>query len=89
MPVFGPFNTQVDFMAAMFKRFEGSGLLKLIASAGIVAEISVNKALKGQHFRRTVRTLQLVCKALQLGIIINGVRVGIKLSLSIQTSLQK
>ena len=67
-------------MAAMFKRFEGSGLLKLIASAGIVAKISVNKALKGQHFRRIVRASQLVCKALQLGITMNEVRVGIKLS---------
>ena len=89
IPVLGPFHTQVAFITAISKRFEGSGLSELIVSADIVAEKSVDKALKGKHFRRAVRALQLVYEALQRCIIRNGVTAGIKLSANLQASLQK
>ena len=55
IPVLGPFHTQVAFITAISKRFEGSGLSDLFVSAGIIAEKSADQALRGKHFRRIVR----------------------------------
>ena len=65
IPILGPFHTQVAFITAISKRFEGSGLSDIFVSAGIIADKSVDQAMRGKHFRRIVRALQLMYEALQ------------------------
>ena len=55
----GPFHTQVAFITAIARRFEGSGLTDIIVSASIIADKSVDQAFRGKHYRRVVRALQL------------------------------
>ena len=61
----GPFHTQVAFITAIAKRLEGSGLSNIFVSASIIADKSVDQAMRGKHFRRIVRALQLTDEALQ------------------------
>ena len=61
----GPFHTQVAFITAIAKQFEGSGLSDIFVSASIIADKSVNQAMRGKYFRRIVRALQLTDEALQ------------------------
>ena len=56
-------HTQVAFITAISKRMEGSGIADIIVSAGIIADKSVDKAMRGKHFRRTVRAFQLLYEA--------------------------
>ena len=64
LPILGPFHTQCSLIAAINKRFSGSGLSELLVSADVIAAKYVESALKGKHFRRAVRGLQLVYEAL-------------------------
>ena len=65
IPILGPFHTQVAFITAIAKRFEGSGLSAIFVSVSIIADKSVDQTMRGKHFRRTVRALQLTYEALQ------------------------
>ena len=56
-PILGPFHRQVCFIKAIAKRFEGSGVSDIFVSASIIADKSVDRALRGKHFRRIVRAL--------------------------------
>ena len=49
VPILGPFHTQVAFITAIAKRFEGSGPSDIFVSASIIADKSVNKAMRGKH----------------------------------------
>ena len=69
IPILGPFHTQVAFITAIAKRFEGSGLSDIFVSASIIADKSVDQAMLWKHFRRIVRALQLTYKALQRRIV--------------------
>eukprot|EP00112_Aurelia_sp_Birch-Aquarium-sp1_P018096 Seg4270.2 transcript_id=Seg4270.2/GoldUCD/mRNA.D3Y31 product="hypothetical protein" protein_id=Seg4270.2/GoldUCD/D3Y31 len=89
LPILGPFHTQCSFITAINKRFSGSGLSDLIVSADIVAEKSIDQALRGKHYRRAIRALQLTYEALQRRIIQAGRRVGHLLSDSLQVLLEK
>ena len=65
IPILGPFHTQVAFITAIAKRFEGSGLSDIFVSASIIADKSVDQAMRRKHFRRIGRALQLTYEALQ------------------------
>ena len=78
IPILGPFHTQVAFITAISKRFEGSGLSDIFVSAGIIADKSVDQAMRGKHFRRIVRALQLTYEAFQRKIIQKGIDNGLK-----------
>ena len=60
IPFLGPFHTQVAFITAISKRFQGSGLANIVVSASINAEKSVDQAFRGKRYRRIVRALQLM-----------------------------
>ena len=69
IPIFRPFHTQVTFITANTKQFEGSGLSDTFISASIIADKSVDQAMCKKHFGRIVQALQPTYKALQQRII--------------------
>ena len=79
IPILGPFHTQVAFITAISKRFEGSGLSDIFVSAGIIADKSVDQAMHDKHFRRIVRALQLTYESLQRWIIRLSTDKGVNL----------
>ena len=46
LPVLAPFHTQGSYMYAVFKRIEGSEVGDLVVNAGLIADGSVDQALK-------------------------------------------
>ena len=64
LPVLGGFHTQGAFMAAMYRRFKGSGIEDLAVAAGIVEAGSVDQALKGKHHKRGMRIHKLTYECL-------------------------
>ena len=88
IPFLGPFHTQVAFITAISKKMEGSGIADIIVSAGIIADKSVDKAMRAKHFRRIVRAFQLLYEALQR-IIRRGIEGGVILSEEIKSLVRK
>ena len=64
VPFLGPFHTQCVMMSAIYKRYKGSELGDLLVAAGVIAEGSVDPALKGKHYKRGLRCLRLMYEAL-------------------------
>ena len=60
VPFLGPFHTQCAMMSAIYKRYKGS---ELLVAGGVVAEGSVDHALKGKHYKRGLRCLKLMYEA--------------------------
>ena len=56
----GPFHTQC---AMMYKCYKRSELEELLVAGGVVAEGSVDHALKGKHYKRGLRCLKLMYEA--------------------------
>ncbi len=67
LPVLGPFQTQCSFITAINKRFSGSGLSDLIVSADIMAEKSIEKALKALVQPGTFAGAFLIAAAFYVG----------------------
>ena len=80
LPVIGAFHAQCSFIAAINKRFGGSGLSDILSAAGVIAEKSVDQALRGKHYSRACRALQLVYETLQRRILGYGLSEGVFLS---------
>ena len=85
--ILGPFHTQVAFITAIAKRFEGSGLSDIFVSASIIADKSVDQAMRGKRFKRIVRALQLTYEALQWRIIQKSLDEGISVLSTCMTKL--
>jgi len=64
VPFLGPFHTQCSMMSAIYKRYKGSELEDVLVAAGVIADGSVDNALKGKHFKRGLRCLKLMYEAL-------------------------
>ena len=64
IPILGPCHAQVAFITAISKRFQGSGLSDIFVSVGIIVDMLVDQAMRGKHFRRIVRALQLTWESL-------------------------
>ena len=58
-------------MSAINKRFHASGLAEIFVAADIISECSVDKALCGEHFNRSIRCLTLIHSLVNL-IVIEG-----------------
>ena len=52
-------------MAVLNKRFSGAGLKDVLIQSGVIAEGSVDAALKGKAYNRGVRMYKLFYEALQ------------------------
>ena len=79
LPIIGAFHAQCSFIAAINKRFGGSELSDILSASGVIAEKSVEQALKGKHYSRACRALQLVYETLQRKIFSKGFDEGILL----------
>ena len=62
--IIGTFHQQMSCIYAVYKRFQGSGMEEVLVSAGVLAGGSVEKARKGKHYRRAVRSILLWREAL-------------------------
>ena len=58
VPFLGPFHTQCVMMNTIYK------LGEVLVAAGVIAEGSVDQALKGKHYKRGLRCLKLMYEAL-------------------------
>lgn len=88
LPFMGPFHIQMSFIYAMYKRFKGSGLSDVLVAAGVIAEGSVDQALRGKHFKRGVRCLRLFYETLIHHALDRRLR-DVSLSNDIKVSLDK
>ena len=70
-----------------FKRFEGSGLSDIFVSTGIIADTSIDQTMRGKHFRRIVRALQLTYESLQCRIIRMSIDKGVNLPEYLQENI--
>ena len=59
IPIVGEFHEHMSYMYAIYKRFEGSGIADVLVSSSVLAGGSADKALKGKHYRRGVRSILL------------------------------
>ena len=87
-PFMGPFHIQMSFIYAIYKRFNGSGISDVLVAAGVIADGSVEQALRGKHFKRGMRCLKLFYEAL-IHLALNKRLEGGSLSDEIKTSLAK
>lgn len=88
LPFMGPFHIHMSFINAIYKRFKGSGISDVLVAAGVVADGSVDQALRGKHFNRGVRCLRLFYEALVYSALDKRLE-GYILSEEIQASLSK
>jgi len=54
IPFLGPLHTQGCMIYAIYKRYKGSGIAEVLVAAGVIAEGSVDQALRGKHYRRAL-----------------------------------
>ena len=64
IPILGAFHQQMSYIYAIYKRFKGSGISEVLVATGVVAEGSVDQALRGKHYRRGVRCIMLMREVL-------------------------
>ena len=58
LPWLSQFHLEMSMMNAIYKRYQGSELDEVLVVAGVIAEGSVEQALKGKHYRRGLRCLR-------------------------------
>ena len=64
VPFLGPFRTQCVMMSAIYKCYKGSELGDVLVAGEVVADGSVDRAMKGKHYKRGLRCLKLMYEAL-------------------------
>ena len=57
-------DLSTSFIYAIYKRFKRSGISGVLVAAGVIANGSVDQALRGKHFKRGVRCLRLFYETL-------------------------
>ena len=88
LPVLGPFHAHISFISAINKRFQGSGLSEIVVAADIISEGSVDQALRGKHYNRSIRCLTLMYEVLMRRIIRQGFSKGLELSSELKDKLK-
>ena len=53
----GSFQTALNFMPVIEKRFSNSGTRELVVEAGILGEGSAERALSGKHYNSGIRVI--------------------------------
>ena len=86
IPFLGPFHTQCCMIYAIYKRHKGSGIAEVLVAAGVIAEGSVDQALRGKHYRRALRCLSLMYEAL-MHLLLNRHLAGSELEASTRAQL--
>ena len=86
IPFLGPFHTQSCMIYAIYKRYKGSGIADVLVAAGVIAEGSVDQALRGKHYRRALRCLSLMYETL-MHLILNKNLAGLELDAFTKTQL--
>ena len=64
VPFLGPFHTQCVMMSTIYKHYKGSELGDVLVAGGVIADGSVDRVLKGKHYKRGLRCLRLMYEAL-------------------------
>ena len=64
IPILGAFHQQISDICAVYKRFKSSGIAETIVAAGVVVEGSIDKALRGKHYRWGIHCIMLWREAL-------------------------
>ena len=64
---------------AIYKRYKGSGIADVMIAAGVIAEGSVDQALRGKHNRCALRCLSLMYEML-MHLLVNKKLAGLKLN---------
>ena len=88
LPFLGPFHLQCSFMSAVNKIFNGSGLSDLLVAAEVIAESSVDNALKGKHYKRGVWCFRLMYEVLVRRIIQQKLNEGVSLTPDLKEKLE-
>ena len=52
VPFLGPFHTQCVTMNAIYKHYNRSELGKVLVAGGVISKVSIDRALKGKHYKR-------------------------------------
>ena len=89
LPLLGPFHIQCSFMSSINKRFNQSGLSDRLVAAEIIAEGSVDDALKGKRYKRGVSCFRLMYEVLVLRIIQQELNEGVSLAPDLKEKLEK
>ena len=76
LPFLGPFHIHGSLIYAMYKRFRGCGLSDILVAADVIAEGSVDQAIRGKHYKRGIRCLRLMYETLCRRIIQTGFQDG-------------
>ena len=71
---------------AIYKRHKWSGIAEVLVAAGVIAEGSVDQALRGKHYRRALRCLSLMYEAL-MHLLLNRHLAGSELEASTRAQL--
>ena len=81
LPFLGPFDIEFhgSFIYAMYKRFRGCGLSDIVVAADVIAEGSVDQAMRGKHHKMGIRCLRLMYETLSRRIIQKGFQDGMSL----------
>lgn len=74
-------------MYAMDKRVHGSVLSDILVTAGLIAEGSVDQALRGKHYKRGIIYLHLINEALMRKLVQQSIESGSSLSEDIKVHL--
>ena len=88
LPVLGPFHTDISFISVINKRFQVAGLSEIVVAADIISEGSVDQALLGKHYNRSIRCLTLMYEVLMRRIIRQGFNKGLELSSELKDKLE-
>ena len=86
IPFLGPFHTQSCMTHAIYKHYKGSGVADVLVAAGVIAEGSVDQALRGKHYRCALHCLSLMYEKL-MHLILNKNRTGLEFDASTKTQL--
>ncbi len=70
----------MSFISAINKRFKDSGLAEVLVAGDVISEGSVDRALSGKHYKRSIRCLKVMYEALTRRIISHGLESGMHIS---------
>ena len=71
---------------AIYKRYKGSGVADVLVAAGVIAEGSVDQALREKHYKRVLHCLSLMYEML-MHLVLNKNLTGLEFDASTKTQL--